>query len=555
MAIPNVNEITSQLRMMSDQQLQQYAAMHKADPYILPMAVSESNARKQMRSEQQALSMGQQQPKVADADIAAMAPPPQMAQQMPAQQQLPEHQGIGALPAQNMQHMADGGIAGYAGGGMDEQLAYSNEPVMRMAGGGIAHFQQGGQSIMRNTTPYGGVMGDIPGYVASENPVMPQVGAAEDLPFIQRKTREAAEAVRDGTATPQQKALVGWANRLGFGTPDLGKAAPYKPTNPTLSPESSWPTAAAPASASAPTPAPAPDIGKKPLAPPTTRPASGPSAAPAAPASSYEDRVNKMVQGSLPKVEGIAAIAAQQKAARESMGITGEAGEAQKQAFEKEAAQAADDKKEMLWMSLIKGGLAAAGGTSQHAIKNIADGFGIGLDDAAKGMKELKQAEKERNRGLAAIEEARRAEKRGDVDKAIAAQERQQDHLDNAKLHGMQAQVTFLGNQMQTDTSMQIAKLREQGENARSGAQIASSERLAKLPPKEIQAAMMLGTGATEKERLESGLKRMQEVQAGKFNPMTSYADYLKAFAGKETLTPPLSFANYAAQFGAVLPR
>jgi hypothetical protein len=73
--------------------------------------------------------------------------------------------------------------------------------------------------------------------------------------------------------------------------------------------------------------------------------------------------------------------------------------------------------------------------------------------------------------------------------------------------------------------------------------------------PKEMQTAMMLGTGNTDKERLESGLRRLQEVQAGKFNVSSSYADYLKAFAGKDTMTPPLSFANYAAQFGAVLPR
>ena len=140
MAIPNVNAITSDLRMMSDQQLQQYAAMHKNDPYILPMAVSESNARKQMRMQAQGAQGMQPQPKVADADIAAM---------------LPEEQGIGALPVQNMQHMADGGIVGYADGGelnytgdtsgplMD--MSGGGEPVTRMAEGGIAHFADTGR--------------------------------------------------------------------------------------------------------------------------------------------------------------------------------------------------------------------------------------------------------------------------------------------------------------------------------------------------------------------------------------------------------------------------
>lgn len=131
MAVPNVTQITSTLRNMPDQQLQQYAAMHKADPYILSLAVAESNDRKAVRASQQAQMAGQKPPTVVDQDLMGMAP-----------QQLPEQQGIGALKAPNMQNMADGGIAGYSD--TPEQLAYSNEPVIRMAGGGVAHFRDGG---------------------------------------------------------------------------------------------------------------------------------------------------------------------------------------------------------------------------------------------------------------------------------------------------------------------------------------------------------------------------------------------------------------------------
>ena len=49
--------------------------------------------------------------------------------------------------------------------------------------------------------------------------------------------------------------------------------------------------------------------------------------------------------------------------------------------------------------------------------------------------------------------------------------------------------------------------------------------------------------------------RKIKEIEAGKFSVANSYADYLKAFAGKDTMTPPMSFANYAAQFGATLPR
>jgi hypothetical protein len=121
----NVNQITAQMARMSDQALQQYAAMHKADPYTLSLALSESNRRKELR---QAAQMGQQQPqpKVVDQEISQMGPqmappqqgmPPQGAPQGMPPQQLPEDVGIGQLPAPNMQRMAAGGIVAFDEGG------------------------------------------------------------------------------------------------------------------------------------------------------------------------------------------------------------------------------------------------------------------------------------------------------------------------------------------------------------------------------------------------------------------------------------------------------
>jgi hypothetical protein len=138
----NVNQITSTLRGLPDRALQQYAMMHKGDPYILALAVSESNQRKQMRMAGQGQAGAMPQPKVADAAIAGMA-----------QEQLPEDQGIAQIPTPNMQRMADGGIAGYeddeegmATGGMGGMFnfAQQSEPVVRMAEGGILNFSNGG---------------------------------------------------------------------------------------------------------------------------------------------------------------------------------------------------------------------------------------------------------------------------------------------------------------------------------------------------------------------------------------------------------------------------
>ena len=127
MAVPNVNQITSTLRTMGDAQLKQYAAMHKNDPYILPMAIAESNARKQVRSQAQARMAAQPQQKVADASIAEMDAPAV----------LPENQGIAQLPAPNIQTMAGGGIVAFADGGETD----SSTGVMRMAGGGMGYTE------------------------------------------------------------------------------------------------------------------------------------------------------------------------------------------------------------------------------------------------------------------------------------------------------------------------------------------------------------------------------------------------------------------------------
>jgi hypothetical protein len=87
----DVNQITSTLRSLPDRALQQYAMMHKGDPYILSLAISESNQRKQLRAAGQGQAGAAPQPKVADAAIAGMA-----------QQQLPENQGIARIPAPNI---------------------------------------------------------------------------------------------------------------------------------------------------------------------------------------------------------------------------------------------------------------------------------------------------------------------------------------------------------------------------------------------------------------------------------------------------------------------
>ena len=144
MAIDQRN-ISASLRMMDDRVLQRYAAMHKNDPYIFPLAFQESQNRKALEANKAAQMGGQEMPKVNDAALMAMAP-------QAAPQQAPQAQGISNLPAPNMQRMADGGIAGYeddeegmATGGMGGMFnfAQQSEPVVRMSSGGHIPRYQG----------------------------------------------------------------------------------------------------------------------------------------------------------------------------------------------------------------------------------------------------------------------------------------------------------------------------------------------------------------------------------------------------------------------------
>jgi len=154
MQLEELSNISDSLAMMPDPALQQFAQMHKQDPYMVSLALSESNRRKKIRTAAQGQAGSVPQPKVVDAAIQSMQPAPAPV----AQTQLPENQGIAQIPAPNIQAMADGGIAGYgdgddvprqngmAQGGMYD-FAQRSEPVVRMSGGGIPGYKDAGKVV------------------------------------------------------------------------------------------------------------------------------------------------------------------------------------------------------------------------------------------------------------------------------------------------------------------------------------------------------------------------------------------------------------------------
>lgn len=158
----NVNQITSQLARMPDPALQKYAQMHKNDPYIMALAMSEFNRRKEVRSGAQ--MNAPEQPKVVDQAIASMAQP------------MPEDVGIAQLPAGNME-FADGGIVAFDEGGEVER--YQDRGLVRPVSVG---------------TPY-----EIPGMLQPPSAIYAQQGAPENTPLLQRLIRDMRRHVSRGS--------------------------------------------------------------------------------------------------------------------------------------------------------------------------------------------------------------------------------------------------------------------------------------------------------------------------------------------------------------------
>lgn len=520
-------DVSSTLRFMDDRALQQYAAMHKNDPYIFPLAFQESQNRQRLRMSQQGAQGMQPQPKVADQALSQMAP-----------QQLPEEMGIGALPAPNMQSMADGGIAGYA----DGDLISRSEPVVMMADGGVARYQ------------VGGVMGDIPGFVAGTGNIVPQQGAPEEEPILRRLWREFSESnqqarqqerdrrTAEGRSAPSGKATAGTSPAQDMAMFDAAsnlymterEAAKAGKTVPTTT------TSGAPSTA--------------PRAPGAGRPAPAAPSAAARYASMQEEMGLKDRESVDTERAGLAA-ALRKTAADEAAEFEKDVA-ARGEAFKgKEARLAAREagfgkqKDETAGLSLLEAGLAIMS-TPGSLATAIGKGAQTGLKTYSAGLKDLRAAQEKLDDARDQIEEFRRNEanmtskERRQLKSNINRTENeiQKMAVDAAeKMYGYKredAKAVFTADTQERITDKEIQGRKE-------AAQISASQ-----PNAQMQIAMALGKG-----NLEDGLRKVAEIQAGKFSVSNSYADYLKAFAGKETISPPLSFANYAAQFGATLPR
>ena len=400
----NVNEITTTLRGMPDRMLQQYAMMNRGNPYVLSLAVAESNQRKQLRQAAQARN-AMPQPKVADAAIAGIA------------QELPEDQGIGRLPAPNIQGMADGGIAGYgdgddvprkngmAMGGMYD-FAQRSEPVVRMSGGGeVKRYAGKAESLVRTTTGGKSWFLDIPKTIRDPSvswyrEIPNPLAALADQKFSSKD--EAIQAYKAATQTAAESGPSATGADMGMPT---GVGMPAGTDVSTLQQPAYVPAGTQPP---APSPSPAPTAQQGLGSIPSTKVLTAEQAKTQAEdfvdfsesrtalkqAESDQEtqgaRMRTMLSESLPKTPALQGL---------------------EKLLDKQEAETGGEKDKAAGLALLMGGLAIAGGSSQFALQNLKEAIPA-VAQYGDALKDIKKMERENMKMRGEIEQARRAEER-----------------------------------------------------------------------------------------------------------------------------------------------
>jgi hypothetical protein len=388
----NVNQITSQLAKMPDNALQQYAAMHKNDPYTVSLALAESNRRKEMRAG--AMAGGQQQPTVVDQDISEMTPPTQ---------QLPEDAGIGQLPAPNIQGMAGGGIVAFDEGGHVPHFA--NDGLV------YAPYSYGNTGAQQQFTPD----------QLAEAKRLREMGMFD---LLKEKFGPAWQALTSGPSaqTTKQETLQSGVDIGGpgsspanTGTPVVGQTIDYKNQQGAQTTQNQQGTQGAPGAA------------------PTTPGLPG--------LGGFEKRYADMLsKGEVSKEDRMKEFADIEKPAINKMQAM----------IDTQKEKLSTDKEQDFYMSLIQGGLAAAGATGPNALQNIAQGFEKGASNYNAALKDLRKAAQENSKMEM---ELARYESTGKKDALKAFY----DHQDKVQGYKAQGIAQIMGHEISAGATMAAA--------------------------------------------------------------------------------------------------
>jgi hypothetical protein len=555
---------------MNAQQLQAFATANQDDAIKLSLAAEADKYKKQHGQEALALMSGQQQkPPIAQQILQNIGQPPQqqpMPQQgamppqgMPPQGMPPQQMAQGEMPPQGM---ADGGVVL-----VPEDQGIATLPVgnMDFAEGGIVGYAEGG----------------VPRYAGGT--LVDQIEAANQMslkntgfPLSPAQRVRLEQTIKANLAQEAAGRAAGAAGRPFDPSAFIPQAATAPADELKYDPETATRRSRYPEQIATPVPPAVTDTRRLPKGPRLVDPAMPQEGGLAALATKPEDlqRIyGNMVPPAADPFEGrirnigemeqanAARDLAQRRKDIEDLGPAYKEREAKLQArqgrIEKEEGQ-------LPYMALLEAGLAMMGGTSPHAFVNIGAGGATGVKSYKQGIDKLTDAKDRLDDAFGRIEEARRGEKvlnakelrelENNVRKTVTQTEK--DVLSGAQqaygLSQQQAGKMFDAYVKNKSTEFEQGEqtkrtiLQERGANARTQAQLSA-------PPAEARMAMMLGTGKTETERLESGLRKIQDLQSDKTGATYAklYADHVTD--ARKQMTEPMTPTEFAASMRGVM--
>jgi hypothetical protein len=462
-------------------QLQQYAAMHKDDPYVVTMALSIADTKKKAITAMQGQAGMQPTPKVADTAIAGM------------NAELPEDVGIGLLPAQNLQSMAGGGIVAFDEGG--EVPRYNEDGLVRNP---FAVLNPGDAlDAARRWWKSGKPLAEYLGASTKKQAVAPNMETLDNAPF--------PEAPAGPAAGPTEQDILAAMGKTPAGAvpPGPGEKPPVPPQAPRQVP----PAAAA--------------SGLPGL---ITTP-EGIQKAMAAAQAAQSTPLPKEITGGIADLQqaeqaladqNVAGIKAEQAARGPAL-----------QAYEKELLKKAErtDKEEANLLPLIafETGAAILAGTSPQGAVNIGAGLQVGIASYRKGAAKIEDARDKMAEGLAKIEEVRRNESRMDAKELRDAEAAAKKPLIDAKKLMLSAYEKNWGlDRADAKTGVELLMknqiaMFEQGEQTkRTAMTVQGQKEIANMLPGETRTAMFFGKGDTPQEKFLSGMKVITEATADK---------------------------------------
>jgi len=146
-------------------------------------------------------------------------------------------------------------------------------------------------------------------------------------------------------------------------------------------------------------------------------------------------------------------------------------------------------------MSLIEGGLAAAGGTSPSGLQNLAQGFSKGASSYKEALKDFRKASQENSKMELDMERAKAAEKRGDMDAFQKYDESVKNR--NADIDKLRTSGIFALQNVHTSGAYQLESTRQHvaGQLAAHGMPTGVERMVSQMPGKTFEEKLKAYSG------------------------------------------------------------